>query len=37
MYLVENAYELIIDQEAFDKVQGMKGQVKRTADMKIKL
>lgn len=37
MYLVENAYEPIIDQEAFDKVQGMKGRVKRTADMKIKL
>lgn len=37
MYLVENAHEPIIDQEAFDKVQGMKGQVKRTADMKIKL
>ena len=37
MYLVENAHEPIIDQETFDKVQKMKGQIKRTADMKMKL
>lgn len=37
MYLVENAHEPIIDQETFDKVQKMKGQIKRTADMQIEL
>ena len=37
MYLVENAHEPIIDQETFDKVQKMKGQIKRIADMQIKL
>ena len=37
MYLVENAYEPIIDQEIFGKVQRMKGQIKRMADMKMKL
>lgn len=37
MYLVENAHESIIDQETFDKVQKMKGQIKRTADMQIEL
>ena len=37
MFLVENAHEPIIDQETFDKVQKMKGQIKRTADMQIKL
>lgn len=37
MYLVENAHEPIIDQETFDKVQKMKGQIKRTADMQMKL
>ena len=37
MYLVENAHEPIIDQETFDKVQSMKGQIKRTADMQMKL
>ena len=37
MYLVENAHEPIIDQETFDKVQKMKGQIKRTAEMKMKL
>ena len=37
MYLVENAHEPIIDQETFDKVQRMKGQIKRTADMQMKL
>lgn len=37
MYLLENAHEPIIDQETFDKVQKMKGQIKRTADMKMKL
>ena len=37
MYLVENAHEPIIDQETFDKAQKMKGQIKRTADMQIKL
>ena len=33
MYLVENAHEPIMDQETFDKVQRMKGQIKRAADM----
>lgn len=28
---------LDIDQETFDKVQRMKGQIKRTADMQMKL
>ena len=37
MYLVENAHEPIIDKETFDKVQKMKGQIKRTADMQIEL
>ena len=37
MFLVENAHEPIIDQETFDKVQKMKGQIKRTADMQMKL
>lgn len=37
MYLVEDAHEPIIDQETFDKVQKMKGQIKRTADMQIEL
>ena len=37
MYLVENAHEPIIDQETFDKVQKMKGQIKRAADMQMKL
>lgn len=37
MYLVENAHEPIIDQETFDKVQKMKGQIKRTADMEMRL
>ena len=37
MYLVENAHEPIIDQEIFGKVQRMKGQIKRMADMKMKL
>ena len=37
MYLVENAHEPIIDQETFDKVQRIKGQIKRTADMQIEL
>lgn len=37
MYLIENAHEPIIDQETFDKVQKMKGQIKRTADMQIEL
>ena len=37
MYLVENAHEPIINQETFDKVQKMKGQIKRTADMQIEL
>ena len=37
LYLVENAHELIIDQETFDKVQKMKGQIKRAADMQMKL
>lgn len=37
IYLVENAHEPIIDQETFDKVQKMKGQIKRTADMQIEL
>lgn len=37
MYLLENAHEPIIDQETFDKVQRMKGQIKRTADMQMKL
>lgn len=37
MYLVENAHEPIIDQETFDKVQSMKGQIKRAADMKMDL
>ena len=37
MYLVENAHEPIIDQETFDKVQKMKGQIKRPADMQMKL
>lgn len=37
MFLVENAHEPIIDQETFDKVQKMKGQIKRTVDMKMKL
>ena len=37
MYLVENAHEPIIDQETFDKVQKMKVQIKRTADMQIEL
>lgn len=37
MYLVENAHEPIIDQETFDKVQKMKGQIKRTADIQIEL
>ena len=37
MYLVENAHEPIIDQETFDKVQSMKGQIKRTADMQMEL
>ena len=36
-YLVEKAHEPIIDQETFDKVQKMKGQIKRTADMQIEL
>lgn len=35
MYLVENAHEPIIDQETFDKVQKMKGQIKRAADMQM--
>ena len=37
MYLVENAHEPIIDQETFDKVQKMKGQIKRAADMQMQL
>ena len=37
MYLVEKAHEPIIDQETFDKVQSMKGQIKRTVDMQMKL
>ena len=37
MYLVENAHEPIIDQETFDKVQKMKEQIKRPADMQMKL
>lgn len=35
--MVEDAHEPIIDQETFDKVQRMKGQIKRTADMQMKL
>lgn len=34
MYLVENAHEPIIDRETFDRVQGMKGQIKHTVQMK---
>ncbi len=37
MYLVENAHEPIIDQETFDKVQRMKGQIKHTTSMKPQL
>ena len=37
MYLVENAHEPIIDQETFDKVQRMKGQIRHTVEMKMKL
>lgn len=37
MYLVEDAHGPIIDQEIFDRVQKMKGQIKRTADMQMKL
>lgn len=37
MYLVENAHEPIIDQETFDKVKKMKGQIKRAADMQMQL
>ena len=37
MYLVENAHEPIIDQETFDKVQKLKGQITRTADMEMRL
>lgn len=29
MYLIENAHEPIIDKETFEKVQCMKGRVKR--------
>ena len=34
---VENAHEPIIDQETFDKVQRMKGQIKHTTSMKPQL
>ena len=37
MYLVEDVHEPIIDQETFDKVQRMKGQIKRRADMQMRL
>lgn len=37
MYLVENAHEPIIDQETFDRVQRMKGQIRHTVEMKMKL
>lgn len=37
MYRVEDVHERIIDQEIFDRVQKMKGQIKRTADMQMKL
>lgn len=33
MYLVENAHEPIIDQETFDQVQKMKGQIKHVVQM----
>lgn len=33
MYLVENAHEPIIDQETFDQVQKMKGQIKHIVQM----
>lgn len=32
MYLVEDAHEPIIARETFDKVQEMKGKIKRQAD-----
>lgn len=37
MYLIENAHEPIIDQETFDRVQRMKGQIRHTVEMKMKL
>lgn len=37
MYLVENAHEPIIDQETFDRVQRMKGQIRHTVEIKMKL
>ena len=33
MYLVENAHEPVIDRETFDRVQEMKGHIKRTVQM----
>ena len=37
MYLEENAHEPVIDQETFDKVKSMKGQIKHAAGMQMKL
>lgn len=33
IYLVENAHELIIDREIFDRIQEMKGHIKHTVQM----
>lgn len=33
MYLVEDAHEPIIDQEAFDRAQEMEGRIKHTVQM----